>query len=58
MCPACLTTLLLTAGGTGTATGLLVLAVKSLTGRPIPTEPRNPAIPMQTQTESEEARTR
>ncbi len=40
MCPACLTTLLLAAGGTGTATGLVALAVRSLTGRPKPTNPQ------------------
>ena len=33
MCPACLTTLLLVTGGTGTAGGLAALAVKKLTDR-------------------------
>lgn len=36
MCPACLTALLLTAGGTGSAGGLVALAVKKMTGRPRP----------------------
>ncbi len=42
MCPACLTTLLLTAGGTGTATGLLAWAMQSLTSRPKPTNATQP----------------
>ncbi|MFO1076905.1 MAG: hypothetical protein U1E73_04165 [Planctomycetota bacterium] len=33
MCPACLTTLILTAGGTGTASGLLALAFRMLAAR-------------------------
>lgn len=51
MCPACLTALLLTAGGTGSAGALVALAVKKMTGRPRPiastqaptqTEPQTP----------------
>lgn len=58
MCPACLATLLLTAGGTGTATGLLVLAVKSLTSRPIPTNSKTLAIPTQPTTRPQGDQTR
>jgi hypothetical protein len=33
MCPACLTTLILVAGGTGTAGGVVAIAVKKLNDR-------------------------
>ena len=36
MCPACLSALLLTAGGTGSAGGLIALAVKKLKSRAKP----------------------
>lgn len=54
MCPACLSALLLTAGGTGSAGGLIALAVKKLKGRAKtaarvhpqpPSRPRTPSQP-------------
>ena len=36
MCPACLTTLLLTAGGTGSAGALVAMAIKKIKDRPLP----------------------
>lgn len=46
MCPACLATLLLTAGGTGTATGLVALTVRSLTNRRRPKRPADSESPV------------
>lgn len=42
MCPACLTTLLLTAGATGSAGGLVALAIKKAKDRPRPTASNPP----------------
>jgi len=52
MCPACLTALLLTAGGTGSVGGLVALAVKKMTGRPRPTA--STSTPTQTEPQTPE----
>jgi len=46
MCPACLTAVVLTAGGIGSAGGLVALSIKKIKDRPRPTSPTpTPAQP-------------
>ena len=50
MCPACLTAVLLTAGGIGSAGGLVALSIKKIKDRPRPTL----STPKQTQLQTPE----